>query len=175
MLESLWGLGALAPALAVAPLVARLGERELSPKQQLILRVVKQRPGIGTTELASLVDLGWGSFYGHLKVLERRKLVVIRKGGKFRAIYPKGVPMPRRILPPERLGAKARPIAMYLVKHPGLDMADYLERLPVSRRTAYYHIQRFVREGLFTSQEDRRYVGLQPTGKVLKLLGIARK
>lgn len=155
------------PCLAFVPLLAR-GAAE---KRRAILRAVRRRPGIGVTDLVQEVGIGSGGLYAHLRVLAAERKLIIRRHGKFRLVFPADGPEPpRRPLPTVRLGAKARPIAAYLAANPGLDLSAYLDRLPVGRRTAYYHIERFVREGLFTSAEPGRYVGLRPTPKLLAML-----
>lgn len=153
------------PCLALVPLLTQGGLR----KRRAILRAVRRQPGIGVTDLAARVGLGSGSFYAHLRALVAEGQVVVRRHGKFRLVFP-AAGAPRRAAPPARLGAKARAIAAFLAANPGLDMDAVLERLPVGRRTAYYHVARFVREGLFTTAEPGRYVALRPTAKVLAML-----
>lgn len=157
----------LAPCLALLPLLSR----GAAAKRRAILAAVRRRPGLGVTELAAEVGLGSGSFYAHLKALQAEGLLAVRRRGKFRFVFP-GDAAPARgaLRPAPRLGAKARPVAAFLAANPGVDLADALERLPVERRTAYYHVRRFVRDGLLTSDAPGRYVGLRPTPKMMRLL-----
>ena len=162
----------LAPCLALLPLLSRGAEA----KRRAILAAVARRPGVGVTELAAEVGLGSGGFYAHLKAMQAEGLVTVRRRGKWCFVFPGGAAVPPRALqPPARLGVKARPLAAYLAANPGVDLSAMLERLPVERRTAYYHVRRFVRDGLLTSDAPGRYVGLRPTPKLMRLLREGRK
>lgn len=166
MLEAAWLLG-----LGSLGLLARIREREVQATQDVILRAIRAQPGIRLAELQASLDVGWRSLYVYLGRLEEAGLVKVKRQGNRTVVYPAGAKIPRRP-PAAELTEQARKVALYMVMHPGLDASDYQHRLALSRRMAHYYVQRFVRNGLFKSQEKDRYVGLEPTAKVLKLLGL---
>lgn len=153
---------------AVLPLLAKR-PRPLKPKAALLLKIIKNRPGIGTDELAKTAKMGWGSLYLHLRSLHARRLIARRSKGPYVSWFPAGGKVPAR---PLRLDIRARPIARLLAQTPGKDAAEYAKMLPVPRRTTYYHIKKLVESGLLKSKEKGRYVGLEPTQKLLEMLDL---
>lgn len=166
MLEVGW-----ATALGAMGLMARLSQAETEAMQDLVHRTIQANPGIGMAELCRTLDLHWQSMYLYVGRLKKAGHVKVKRQGTRAFLYPAGMSIPRAAPKVEpQLSGQARKVALHMVRHPGLDAAEYQERLMLSRRMTYYYIKRFVDEGLFTSKQRDRYVGLEPTPKLLRLL-----
>ena len=160
------GLGALlvwrpeirgALALPFIGLYTRLRRADAlsNAKRERIYALVRETPGIGYAEMMRATKLGAGVLVHHLRILEREKLVVSRRYGLRRRIFPAG----------DATAAAASPSAaqervLDALRSAPLTQSELRERLELSQQGVSYHIQRLAREGRIREEQvggERRW------------------
>jgi DNA-binding MarR family transcriptional regulator len=123
----------------------RLGAGERS--RQLLLRLIREHPGIHPRLLCRASGLGWGTVNHHLGMLERMGLVRIRPGRPSRVFAAEVPAAHERGLVRLHDATDLRILA--LLRHqPGADVPSLGRGLQVARRTLERHLAGLVQAGL---------------------------
>lgn len=155
--------------------------RELNPlasrQRRMLLNLIRSRPGSSVTELMVHVPFQWGSMSYHLRRLTEAGLIQTiddPTDGRRKRIYPvlEGQvtirdPEPRK---PEVKGLSLQ-VARAIVDRPGLSFLELTGLITTSPRNIHYHLRRLIDHQLVTSGSVNRYRDLQPTQRLLDLLG----
>jgi predicted transcriptional regulator len=147
------GVLALLPAArgaALAPFVAlysRVADREALAQEtrRRIHDVIAASPGVGQAQLLRRAGVGAGALTRHLRVLERAGLVVVRRRGTRRALYPSHHPDARV---PHRATSDAQERVLAALSPAPLTQRELAERLGLSQQGVSHHVRRLERLGL---------------------------
>ncbi|MFO7991346.1 MAG: helix-turn-helix domain-containing protein [Thermoplasmata archaeon] len=141
---------------------------ELEPRKKTY-NAIDENPGVHLRELDRLIDVPLGTIRYHLRVLEKRGLIVARKEGKYKRYYVKGtvdktdkdkLAVLRKELP--------RTIILFLLEYPGSTHGDIAEVMDVAPSTISYHLGK-LSDGNIVEKVDGRYV-VKEEEKVADLL-----
>ena len=154
-------------------MAARVPMHALSPEERMILKVLRDQPGVSLWDATKRVPFAIGTFYAYLARLEKAGLAKQRRAGRQVFLYPvaEGVDIPRRAKRVKRLSASARRVALLVLQHPDADLATLREMSGSSLRLLQHHVKNLVDEGFVTAASDTRYRGLRATPKLLAALG----
>lgn len=149
--------------LLAAPLVAlyarvRPSEALSHATRERIHSLVRERPGVGYAELMRETGLGAGVLVHHLRVLERARLVVSRRHGLSRRLYPAGHPEED-----EPQGTRAQERVLRELREASLTQRELGDRLRLSQQGVSYHLRNLERAGRVRSEPagaERRWRAL---------------
>lgn len=131
---------------------------ELEPRKK-IYDAIEGSPGRHLREIDRNVDIPLGTIRYHIRVLEKRDLIISKKEGKYKRYYPKGkvdredkevLAVLRKELP--------RTIILYILESPGSTHGDILGSLDVAASTLSYHLKKLREEGIVKKQGSEYYV-----------------
>lgn len=132
--------------------------------------MVHQHPGIASTRLAADLGISWGTLAYHLTRMEAANLLVTRRAGRRRLVFPTQMQdVDEEDVALLREGTSRR-IALLIVDRPGLDVPTIQAVLGITARAAYHNVKRLRDAGLVTGRNPRKYAGLQATPKLYGLL-----
>lgn len=148
-----------------------------SEQRQLMLRVIRENPGISVGDLKAQMPFQWGSFYYHLDVLLDKSFVKLEVDSfdlRRRHLYPAEGSMAEMTAesPPTVLTPAAKEVALIIAANPGVDFARLVELAGIPPRTLHYHLKRLSENGLVQTESPTRYVGITPTPMLHGLLGL---
>lgn len=115
---------------------------ELEPRKKTY-DAVAENPGIHLRELDRKIDVALGTIRYHLRVLEKRKLIISKKEGKYKRYYAKGeidhsdkerLAFLRKELP--------RTVILFLMEYPGSSHKELSNALDVAPSTISYHLKK---------------------------------
>lgn len=137
-----------------------------------MLELIRSHPGMTVRELLEEMQVGWGTLYHHLTVLERSELVRCVVSGRRRLLYlTEQGPVPKDTKERSVLaGSTARKLGEVIAANEGLGIEAIVQQSGVSPRVAYYHIKRLLEAGLVKSDSSTRYRGLVATDHLRRLL-----
>lgn len=152
-------------AVAGVGLYSRLARSDLlgHATRDRVHKLVQERPGIGLTELAQEVGLGWGTAVYHLDRLEKGGFVSSERIGAHRCYFPVGA-IPRE----SRKGIGAlkqdttRTIAQLVADRPGVTQTEVCEALGMSASAASKQVSKLESAGLVRRERDWKTVRLHP-------------
>ena len=117
---------------------------------------IVDNPGIHLRELERKVDIPLGTIRYHIRVLEKRQLIIIRTEGKYKRYYAKGeidrsdkdrLAVLRKELP--------RTIILFLMEFPGSTHSDLTEAIAVAPSTMSYHLKRLVKDNIIEKEKGK--------------------
>lgn len=145
-------------------------ESDLATTRDRTRQMIMARPGVSLRELARDLGVTWGTIKYHVTRLEAEGLVGTRVIGRHRVCYHMDVF--DEYLADARAMLKeptARRLAMYIVSHPDTNMQDVIANAQASPRMVYYHLKRFIDEGLISARQYG-YRSIGPTAKLYAAL-----
>lgn len=140
-----------AKAMFAFPSYAKLRKEELLDNRirDQILQVVRNDPGINTTDLARRVDAGWGTVVYHLSVLERNNLVSSLVDGRFHRFFPVGViDFSARGQVAVMKNERTKQIYELIDVEPGIVQEALARRVGISPPAAIFHLKRLEEVGM---------------------------
>ncbi len=117
---------------------------------------IEDNPGLHLRELERKLDIPLGTIRYHLRVLEKRELVIVRTEGKYKRYYAKGdidrsdkdrLAVLRKELP--------RTIILFLMEFPDSIHGDLTEALAVAPSTISYHLKRLMDDGIVERKKGK--------------------
>lgn len=166
-----WKLpGRLGALSLVALAVERVHPLLLSPVRLRMYGIVHQHPGISSTRLAAELGISWGTLAYHLTRMERAGLILTRRAGRRRLVFPSQADATDEedvVLLKE---GTSRRIALLVAERPGLDIQAVQAALGITARAAYHNVKRLRDAGLVEGRYPRKYAGLRATPKLYSLL-----
>ncbi len=120
---------------------------------------IEDNPGVHLRELDRKLDIPLGTIRYHLRVLEKRELVMVRSEGKYKRYYAKGeidkhdkdrLAVLRKELP--------RTIILFLMEFPGSTHGDLTEALAVAPSTISYHLKRLKKDHIVEKKGGKYHV-----------------
>lgn len=140
-----------------------------SPRERF-LELVLTRPGLTTTEVRDALDIGWGSFYHHLEVLQKAGKVEAVGVGRRSLLYPTGAqPLTARQEAVLR-GGTIRSVACAIRDQPGCGVRDIMRVTGQSGRVVYYHVGHLIELGLVTPGSRTRQHDLSASPLLVDIL-----
>jgi predicted transcriptional regulator len=131
--------------------------------REQIYRLIKDEPGIHAHEVATRLDLGWGTAVYHLKLLERSGLLISKHEGRYKRFFLTGDP---RILRKDAVAllrnGTSRSIASAVAQKPGMIQKQVCQTLGLSPSLASWHLQRLEQAQLVQAQRMGRSVSYVP-------------
>lgn len=127
--------------------------------RKLTFETVKDNPGIHLREIDRIAGIPLGTIRYHLRVLEKKKLITVRKEGKYMRYYAKGeidrsdkdrLAVLRKELP--------RTIILFLMEYPDSSHKEITEVLDVAPSTISYHMKRLIKDGMVDKREKGYFV-----------------
>lgn len=156
----LGGAGALVGAFLAHPrrllplvfLYTRLTPSDAAahPRRALLLRIVRERPGIVLAELRQATGFPAGVLYHHLAMLEQHGLVFRRREGHRTRVFLVGGPTP-----PYATATQAGVLDVVRAR-PGLTQAELALALGMTRWSLAYHARRLAASGQMRIERDGR-------------------
>ncbi|GEM_PF-3169282 len=143
-----------------------------SPLRMQVYHLVLKHPGITVRDLARRAGMTLGGLIHHLQVLSAAKLVDTRRAGRRRLVYP--YPAPLDESPEDRAllhEETSRRLALTIVEHPRLTVAELIARTGLSQRVVYYHAKRLLDAGMVQRGTPHDPRGLVATPKLYVMLG----
>ncbi len=131
-------------------------EIELEPRKK-VYESIRDNPGAHLRQIDRMVDISLGTIRYHLRVLEKRSLIVSRKEGKYKRFYVRGtidssdkdrLAVLRKELP--------RTIILFLMEYPGSTHKDMSEVIDVASSTLSYHLKMLRKKEIVICQ-DKKY------------------
>lgn len=114
-----------------------------------ILQVVRNDPGITTSDLARRVDAGWGTVVYHLSVLERNNMVSSLIDGRFHRFFPVGViDFSARGQVAVLKNERTKLIYELIDTEPGIVQEVLARRVGISAPAAIFHLKRLEEVGM---------------------------
>ncbi|MHB8604562.1 MAG: winged helix-turn-helix transcriptional regulator [Thermoplasmatota archaeon] len=144
-----WRLLKLAGAAGLVPLYSHLRDDELlnDTNRSRIFELIKGEPGISTKDIADRLDLAWGTVTHHLGKLEKSRLVVSKKYGKYRRYFVNGASEQKDTVAVLKIHRTAD-VAEIIRTHPGITQKEVGEALGVSSSTILWHVRRLEQTAL---------------------------
>lgn len=138
-----------------------------------ILDAVRRRPGATLRDVASDLDVSWGTVSYHGRRLERDGFLRSSTEGRRRVFHPGDAAEDAALAACHAMlqGQTMRRVAAAIQVDPGLDEAELARRLALPARALAYHVERLLGAGLVTSSAPTRREGLAPTPLLDLLLG----
>lgn len=137
-----------------------------SPLRARILALIAETPGITPTHVRERASVSWATLYHHLAALRDAQQVHMVKEGRRTRLFVAGQ-QPRHPLPPVLKGTRRR-VAETIARLGSAPPALVAKEAGVSRRMAYYHVNRLQEQGL-VRREARK--GFAPTPQLENILG----
>lgn len=147
---------------AVLPLYSHISDDELldDENRARIFALIRDVPGISTKDVADRLGLAWGTVTHHLAKLEKRRMVVSKKYGKYRRFFVNGA-MPqveqKDTLAVLRVPATAE-VAQFIQANPGWTQKHVSQALGVSSSTILWHVKRLEQVGVVSKVRDGKTV-----------------
>lgn len=154
------GLGAFA-------MYSRLTKSELldNEHRDKVFQLIRERPGIGATEIQNATGLGWGTTVYHLDRLERAQMVTSERSGLHRCYFPVGtIARDDRKAYGLLKGDTTKSIANFLIQRPGATQSELCEALGMSASAASKQLTRLEGAGLVRREREWKTVRLFPEG-----------
>ena len=158
------GLGRLA-AMALAALYSRLRPSQLldHERRDRVVQLVRERPGIGPSEIAAALGTGWGVTTYHLDRLERAGLVTSQRVGQHRCYFLPGA------VPRDAQGSvglfrvdTTRRVAQLVRERPGIAQRDLAATLGLSASATSKQVSRLEAAALVRRESDGDGLRLYP-------------
>jgi len=131
---------------------------ELEPRKKTY-DAISENPGIHLRELDRKIDVPLGTIRYHLRVLEKRKLIIAKKEGKYKRYYAKGeidrfdkdrLAFLRKELP--------RTIILFLLEYPGSSHKELSNALDVAPSTITYHLKKMKKANIVEKKGSEYHV-----------------
>ncbi|MFO7792898.1 MAG: winged helix-turn-helix transcriptional regulator [Candidatus Saliniplasma sp.] len=129
---------------------------ELGPRKK-IYEEIGDSPGLHLREIDRKLDIPLGTIRYHLRVLEKRDLIISKKEGKYKRYYAKGeidksdkklMAFLRKEIP--------RTIILFLMEYPGSTHKEINEALMVAPSTLSYHLKK-LKDKDIVGTEGKKY------------------
>lgn len=128
--------------------------RDPTAKQNSILAIVAQRPGIHKSEICRSLGLSWGTLSYHLRRLKARGEMVIVASGRETRLFPPRIPQAQF----QMLARLHNPVDAAIIGQlsgaPTLRADDLSANLGLSLQVIRRHLATLVHEGLVTPDGD---------------------
>lgn len=124
--------------------------------RRMIMKVVEEHPGVHKSELCRQVGLGWGTVSYHLRLLERARRLQTVSGKREVRVFLGNIPQERMKALAALQGEGGQAVAGLLADRPGVRQADICRALGASRKLIRRHLEVLQKEGLITSEGNRR-------------------
>lgn len=129
-----FGLGR---ALAAMYFRVQPGELLENERRERVITLVRERPGIGPSEIAQDLGTGWGVTSYHLDRLERAGLVASQRVGNHRCYFlPGAVPRDQQRSVGLFRADTTRRVAQLVVERPGIPQSELVKTLGLSASAA---------------------------------------
>lgn len=134
----------------------RSPDLELEPRK-IVYEIIRDNPGSHLRQIDRMLDIPLGTIRYHLRVLEKRSMIVSRSEGKYKRFYVHGdidssdkdrLAVLRKELP--------RTIVLYLMEYPDSTHTEISQVMDVAPSTLTYHLKKLVKDGMINCV-DRRY------------------
>lgn len=131
---------------------------ELGPRKK-IYEEIRDSPGLHLREIDRKLDIPLGTIRYHLRVLEKRGLVIAREEGKYKRYYVKGevdksdkkiMAFLRKEIP--------RTIILFLMEYPGSTHKEINEALEVAPSTLSYHLKKLKNKDIVITEGKEYHV-----------------
>lgn len=143
-------------------------------RRERVVALVRERPGIGPSELAAALGAGWGAAMHHLDRLERAGFVTSRRMGHHRCYFvPGALPKDAQAQVGLFRGATARRIAQLLLEKPGLTQTQLCDALDLSASAASKQLTRLEAAALVRREAAREGVRVFPQPDLSRALAPA--
>ncbi|MBI2076895.1 MAG: winged helix-turn-helix transcriptional regulator [Euryarchaeota archaeon] len=137
-----------------------------------IRELVRERPGIGLSEVADALDLGWGTTVYHVNRMEAAGLLASASSGRRRALFlPEHGRTTREAIALLSSDAQVR-LLSYVRHRPGCSQRELAAAANLSLPLANRYLRRLEDEGLLASQKSWRTRAYQPTRALGEFLDI---
>jgi len=114
-----------------------------------IIEYVMNNPGKHYSYVLRQLDVSRGTLTHHLRRLEEENLIIVRKDGKFKYLYPPGlVDNNSNLTPGERRVYDSIRVV------PGSTVKEVAEKVGKSKRTIYHHLDNLSVKGRVFSERD---------------------
>jgi predicted transcriptional regulator len=140
-----------AKGLLLVPGYAKLRKQDLLDNQirDQILQVIRNDPGVHTTDLAERVDAGWGTTVYHLGVLEKNGLVSSLIDGRYHRFFPVGtVDFSARGQLAVMKNLRTKSIYELIAHDPGIVQESLARSIGISAPAAIFHLKRLEEVGM---------------------------
>ncbi len=130
-------------------------EIELEPRKK-IYESIRENPGAHLRQLDRMLEIPLGTIRYHLRVLDKRSLIVSRKEGKYKRFYVRGdidssdkdrLAALRKELP--------RTIILFLMEYPGCTHKEISEVIDVAPSTLSYHLKNLREKNMVTYEKNQ--------------------
>lgn len=158
------GLGrALAGAFAALYLRVQPSELLENERRERVVRLVRERPGIGPQDIASSLGTGWGVTSYHLDRLERAGILTSQRVGHHRCYFVPGA-LPREQQRNAGLfrAQTARRVAELIARRPGLTQGQLATELGLSASAMSKQVARLASSGLLRREPGQEGIRLYP-------------
>ena len=155
----------LGAARALVALYFRVQPGELleHERRERVLTLVRERPGIGPSEIAQDLGTAWGVTSYHLDRLERAGLVASQRVGHHRCYFlPGAVPREQQRTVGLFRADTTRRVAELVARRPGIGQSQLCSELGLSASAASKQLARLVATGLVRREGDRSGMRLYP-------------
>ncbi len=126
-------------------------------RRKEILSAIRERPGTTFRELARELGIGIGDLQYHLYRLEKEGLVVSKRVGRRRYLFPRGLEgEAQRLL--IAISTETRRKILLLLMEGEMTQGEIARRLNLSQPTVSYHMGELVKLGIVKSRKDGRSV-----------------
>jgi predicted transcriptional regulator len=150
-----------AKGLLLIPGYAKLRREDLLDNKirDQILQVVRNDPGVNTTDLGVRVDAGWGTVVYHVGVLEKNGMISSLVDGRYHRFFPVGV-MDFSARGQLAVMKNLRTKAIYeLIAHdPGIVQQRLASGIGISAPATIFHLKRLEETGLIGRVKKGRHV-----------------
>ncbi|MBS3816301.1 MAG: winged helix-turn-helix transcriptional regulator [Candidatus Thermoplasmatota archaeon] len=118
---------------------------------------IDENPGVHLRELDRKLDIPLGTLRYHLRVLEKKDMIVSKKESKYKRYYARGeVQKEDKELLSTLRKELPRTIILFLLEYPGSTHKEICSALAVSGSTLSYHLKK-LREREVIEKEEKEY------------------
>jgi len=131
---------------------------DLGPRKK-IFNVIERSPGLHLREIDRNLDIPLGTIRYHLRVLEKRNLIVAKKEGKYKRYYAKGeVDKSDKNIMASLRKEIPRTIILFLMEFPGSTHTEINEALQVAPSTLSYHLKKLKKKSIVVNKDGQYFV-----------------
>ncbi|HLE46840.1 MAG TPA: winged helix-turn-helix transcriptional regulator [Candidatus Thermoplasmatota archaeon] len=137
-----------------------------------IRELVRERPGLGLSDVAGTLGLGWGTTVYHVNRMEAAGLLSSASSGRRRALFlPEHGRTTREAISLLSSDAQVR-LLSHVQERPGCSQRELAAAANVSLPLAHRYMRRLEDEGLVASQKSWRTRAYQPTPALREYLAV---
>ena len=156
---------------AIKVMYSKLSKKDITGNilREGIIKAVDINPGITFIEIMKQLNMKNGTLVYHLGILEREKIIVTKKDGRYRRFYP----MKRKIPDGKNTPFSFQEIRILkiIMEKPGINTKTICEILHMSRQVMEHHLNGLVDGGFVVTEDSGKIQYLYSTEKASRATG----